>query len=106
MRSISQSLSEAEGIVHGTASASKELAALHEMSATTVRDAQRLSQCSHATNCDKLSEEGKSWTNRSARDMMSEVRHKAMVPHCVLARCARWRQSASRRILLSSPSPW
>ena len=42
--------------VHGTASASKQLASLHEMGAETARDAQRLSQCLRATHCDKLSE--------------------------------------------------
>ena len=42
--------------VHGTASASKQLASLHEMGAETARDAQRLSQYLRATNCDKLSD--------------------------------------------------
>ncbi len=48
-------------------------------------------------------QEGQSWTNRSARGMMTAVMPDAMSPHRVAARCARWRQSASRRILLLSP---
>lgn len=49
--------------------------------------------------------DGTSWTNPSARDMMREVRHDAMIPHRVSAGWARWRQSASRRIRLLSPIP-
>gem|GEM_PF-6995568 len=49
--------------------------------------------------------DGTVWTNRSARAMMTAVRHEAMLPQRVSARDARWRPSAAFRRLLFSPIP-